>query len=353
MSRDRTSWQRVSRHRPCPVCGKPDWCLVSGDGAAAICPRIETGSVKPCGEAGWLHWLDGPPRAELPPLPPPPRSRRDFGAFIRFLQQFADQPLRDLGRELGVSSEALRQLGVGWHPGGGWWGFPERDGQRNVIGILRRTREGTKTRLSGSRSGLSYAADWEQGDGPILLVEGPTDAAAVMTLGLSAIGRPSNRGGGAYLADLLQSVSLERDLIVLGDNDAKEDGRWPGREGAIDTATELARRLSRPVDWALTPDRVKDVRNWLRRFPNTPPRTLATAFLEGLARETVAPPPVLRPTGPRGPRIELSDYRDRMNAARLKSLDRPGIYLDRSPTGSGKSRVDRDVILSMISGGVV
>ena len=47
----------VSKKDPCPVCGKPDWCLVAADGSAAICQRIEQGSRKHCGEAGWLHIL--------------------------------------------------------------------------------------------------------------------------------------------------------------------------------------------------------------------------------------------------------------------------------------------------------
>ncbi len=35
-------WLRVTRQNRCPVCGKPDWCLVSPDGEAAICARIES-----------------------------------------------------------------------------------------------------------------------------------------------------------------------------------------------------------------------------------------------------------------------------------------------------------------------
>ena len=50
------SWDRPVTG-PCPVCGKPDWCLVAEDGSAAICARIEEGSVKRCGDAGWLHIL--------------------------------------------------------------------------------------------------------------------------------------------------------------------------------------------------------------------------------------------------------------------------------------------------------
>ena len=58
-----STWQRVSRRRPCPVCQKPDWCLFTGgDDAptAAICARVE--SDRRAGEAGWVHRLrdDGP-----------------------------------------------------------------------------------------------------------------------------------------------------------------------------------------------------------------------------------------------------------------------------------------------------
>ncbi len=48
----------------CPICGRPDWCLVSRDDpehpAEVICPRPEykEGSIRQMGGAGWLHVLD-------------------------------------------------------------------------------------------------------------------------------------------------------------------------------------------------------------------------------------------------------------------------------------------------------
>ncbi len=53
-----SKWMRVNRRNLCSVCGKPDWCLISQDGKAAICARIE--SDKPAGNkgAGWIHVLD-------------------------------------------------------------------------------------------------------------------------------------------------------------------------------------------------------------------------------------------------------------------------------------------------------
>jgi len=53
-----SKWVRVTKHNPCPICGKPDWCLTSEDGKSAICARTE--SDKPAGNkgAGWLHTLN-------------------------------------------------------------------------------------------------------------------------------------------------------------------------------------------------------------------------------------------------------------------------------------------------------
>jgi hypothetical protein len=73
-SQTATKWLRVNKHNPCPVCGKPDWCLISQDGKAVICARIE--SDNPAGNkgAGWIHNLDT--AMPLPPLPKPARDAR-------------------------------------------------------------------------------------------------------------------------------------------------------------------------------------------------------------------------------------------------------------------------------------
>lgn len=66
-----SNWLRVNRRNPCPVCGKPDWCLIAYDGKTAIRARIE--SYKPAGHkgAGWIHALDN----SLPL--PSPQTKRD------------------------------------------------------------------------------------------------------------------------------------------------------------------------------------------------------------------------------------------------------------------------------------
>lgn len=69
---DIKKWPRVNKHRPCPVCGRPDWCLVAPNGGAAICARVESGHVVGTKGAGWLHPLDGKP---MPPPVPQAKGR--------------------------------------------------------------------------------------------------------------------------------------------------------------------------------------------------------------------------------------------------------------------------------------
>ncbi len=89
-------WIRVTRHNRCPVCGKPDWCLTSCDGEAAICARIE--SEEPVGNkgAGWLHRLKD---TRLPPIKPKPPAAVSSKASPEVL----DRAYRALLSELSLS----------------------------------------------------------------------------------------------------------------------------------------------------------------------------------------------------------------------------------------------------------
>ena len=47
---------RVRKTDPCPICGKPDWCMISSDREVALCARVQTGSFKKT-SGGWCHRL--------------------------------------------------------------------------------------------------------------------------------------------------------------------------------------------------------------------------------------------------------------------------------------------------------
>lgn len=176
----------------------------------------------------------------------------------------SDAMYEELADELGVASEALRRLGLGWHEGQRCWTFPERNGRGQVIGISTRYREGDKGFLNGGHRGLYYPPDWQPGSGWLLIVEGASDTAAGVTAGLSTVGRPSCTGGVKHLVELLRDAAADCKIVVIGEMDAKPDGSWPGKYGAVDVAMQLASHLARPVRWALPPNGHKDLRAWLR-----------------------------------------------------------------------------------------
>jgi hypothetical protein len=212
---------RVTRKRPCPICRRDDWCLVAPDGSAAICQRVE--SDHRCGDAGWLHRLTDPqPKAHIPrprppaapAKPPSPANRPDAEATARECEErLPDGRRRQLAElVLGLPEDVLKLLDVGYvdpgpHGGRKWprycWTFPERDGAGRIVGIICRYSSGRKMAWEGMSRGLSIPSGWRNREGPVFLVEGPSDTLALTALGLAAIGRPSNRGGVDHLAAVL------------------------------------------------------------------------------------------------------------------------------------------------------
>ena len=179
-----------------------------------------------------------------------------------------------LAEELSVSVESLESLGVSYDSKEDCWKFPEHNSKRQRIGTNRRFRVGPKKSLG--KRGLYFAANWLDCPGAVLIVEGGSDTAAGITLGLCVIGRPMAqvpKDLKAELASLLRQVGSDRRIIVVGENDKKSDGwekdpkKWPGRAGAIDTASFLAVQLGRRVEWALPEEAVKDLRQWLTMNP--------------------------------------------------------------------------------------
>ena len=167
--------------------------------------------------------------------------------------------LLPLASQFGVDSEVLVRMGVG--QSNSCWIFPERNASGAIVGLATRAADGSKACVAGSRRGLIIPDDLASLDGVVLLVEGPSDVAACLQLGLPAVGRPSNRGGAEEIAKLLSS----RSVLVVGENDRREDGSWPGKEGARSTAETLSKTWERAVGFALPPESVKDIRAFLHQ----------------------------------------------------------------------------------------
>ena len=172
---------------------------------------------------GWLHRV-GEPRGFVPARPVPVREgpHPDFSLlWMRWRDSTDPYHLDGFAMSLGVDTDALRSLGCAWS--GRAWAFPMRDAGRKITGIRLRNDSGDKWAVTGSKQGL-FIPD-EKPDSTLYVLEGPTDAAAALSLGLFAIGRPSCMGCEEYVKAFVRINRISRTIIVT-DNDA------PGLRGA-------------------------------------------------------------------------------------------------------------------------
>jgi hypothetical protein len=248
-----TGWCRVTRSAPCPVCLKTDWCTVAADGSVACCMRVE--SPRTLRNGGWLHRLRDTRERRQPERTrylrvPQLRPSADLSAMAaRYRAAVNPAELVKLAAILGVSGDALIRLGIGWD--GPAWTFPMSDPSGAVVGIRRRFPDGRKLSVAGGHEGL-FVPEGVPPGGLLLICEGPTDTAAMLTLGFSALGRPSCRGGVQFTCEVARS----RPVAVIGDGDE------PGRRGAQSLARLL--RLHCPdVRVVYPPTSLKDARQWL------------------------------------------------------------------------------------------
>lgn len=210
----------------------------------------------------------------------------------------------ELAGVLGVAEFALEELqvGVGHDWNGQWfWSFPERDVLWRPVGIKRRYPGGAQKHMPGAAPGLYMAREWWIAPGPVFLPEGGSDVAALLTMGLCAVGRSSNTGSVERLIGLLSDCK-HKPIVVIGENDRKPDrvgdareaGKtdsgqrlcsrsctgcawcWPGRYGAVETAERLTAALRRRVYFRMV-NGAKDTRAWLNCYGRS-----ASMFVESL-----------------------------------------------------------------------
>lgn len=189
--------------------------------------------------------------------------------------------LAALASELGVSPESLVNVGAGWSERHDCYTFPYRDANGTVVGISTRFQNGTKKSYAGGHHGfVQQVAPLPEWGGTILLVEGASDTAACLDMGLYAIGRASN-----HVSDdarqWLEELVRHRHVIVVAENDQKGEN-WPGKEAAIATAEWLSVALRQPVAWSIM-DEAKDTRDWL----NQNGRDAGHLFIQELERNAV------------------------------------------------------------------
>jgi len=261
-------YARVTKRRPCPICGKPDWCLLARDGTSAICGRIISSEMR--GDAGYLHKIkDNPDPIQVQPRvfrPPPPVAAIDFEALCaNMMGSITAGEVSKLADQLGVTTTSLRWLGIGRDRRHAAYSFPMRNADREVIGIQLRPEQGKKFAVTGSNMGLFIPSQLD-GSGPLFIVEGASDTAALLDMGFDAIGRPSCSSCVDMTTEFVAKAP-SREWVIIEDHDEPKtapNGRifYPGQEGATKLAESLVRVKPGKV---IAPIGAKDTREWKQR----------------------------------------------------------------------------------------
>lgn len=196
---------------------------------------------------------------------PQPRPIIDFEPqWRKYKDATTLEQLQQYAALIGVTVESLKNLEAAWADCYQAMAFPMRDGMGKIIGLRLRNSEGRKWAATGSRSGLFIPRQMHDFD-PLLIVEGPTDCAAALTMGFDAIGRPSCNDGTLHIVEYLKRH--RREVVILSNLDKPHttpDGRtvYPGQDGAEKLANEIVYRCKK-LRIILPPPGIKDTRAWL------------------------------------------------------------------------------------------
>lgn len=274
-----STWIRVSRAEPCPVCDRPDYCTRTTDGMAVKCMRVESDQIAPGKLGGWIHQMKDP----LPPHPPPKPVEKKADWTEECKRMFAHEKAHDkrcaVAEQLKVSVDSLEALrvGIGWDEWNGreFSSWPSRDNDGRCIGYVRRYNDGSKRTNQGGTTGVFYTPNWYTHPGPVFVVEGGSDVAACESNNLNSIGRASNVYGGHWIAKMIKRCCPEKLIAVVGERDEQPNKRgmvtsctahcrgcaycFPGLFGAKKVASELN------ASWVLVPPGFKDMRDLLSK----------------------------------------------------------------------------------------
>jgi len=262
------SFRRIGRDRPCPVCGKPDWCLISNDGGAAICSRIKSERIVGEKGAGWLHCLrdDGWASSDWRSLPRKPAEvrspiRTDFGNLSeKYVNQLRPESRGWLANELGVNVDSLAALCIGFFDDHEAFSFPMREPNGVVCGIRLRRYDGSKFAVRGSRDGLFFVPKTLNRK-YLVVCEGPSDTAALLSMNYdSVVGRPSCRGASDKVVTVCRWT--QPSLVILIPDADKQ-----GRQGA-ELLASLLRFVVPRIEIVMLPEGCKDIRETLQEEKN-------------------------------------------------------------------------------------
>lgn len=262
--------KRVSKNERCPVCGHSKGCGVSDNGEICFCIRVSEGARKHCKNGAALHVLK-PSDGTFQPRTYTVQQRKPRNEWKPAVRRWAMETaaVTGLARSLGVSSESLRLLGAGrvcgdelltlgtkCRPDRQFFTFPMLGITGDLWGVRLRAEDGSKFSMSNGAEGLFVPSGIEPRQ-PLLITEGASDVAALLTVGFTnVIGRPSATGGARLLQAAVKALKPP-EVTIIADN----DGHGAGQQGARTLATALS-IYCRVIRIAIPP--AKDAREWIR-----------------------------------------------------------------------------------------
>jgi len=237
---------RVSKEYPCPVCNKPDWCLVNNEGDMAICQRII--SDKELGDAGYIHKLEV-------------KSKRI--PFVKIIKQgkykIEWEALNDFYQLQKGRASSYLDLVFGQGKDDGYFTYPMRNEKLEITGIQKINKDKTKFMERGSKIGLFIPMEVGKfvDNKEVLICEGLSDTIAAIGMGLQAIGRASCKTGGVMIVSFMKKRKATHPIIIA-DNDR------PGCIGAEKLQMSL---LNEGIKCMMItpPDPIKDLREWRKK----------------------------------------------------------------------------------------
>lgn len=260
-------WMRCTRKHPCPICGKPDWCVYLNDGSIVLCMRKENGHPSSGDAGGWVyrmgtegvcHNRPSTIYEEKPHIP-----QKSVEALMS--EWTKDTPgiwLATFAKELGVTRASLERIGCAWCAGQSCWAFPMRDAAGSPVGIRLRSQT-RKYSVTGSRTGLFFDPGTRIRNPDVAwLTEGPTDTAAILSIRPQSlvIGRSDLLSAWKPLKAALEQRNVSCVNICV-DDESEQAGRTtsPGRSGSL----RLAKTLGLPCKFVHVPG-FKDIRDFVR-----------------------------------------------------------------------------------------
>jgi len=238
----------------CPVCGKPDGCLVAEEGTAAICSRVSEGSIRKVGKGpfagGWLHIL-GDFESKKYEVPPKPHINWNRIAVrcARVLSEHREE-FSSFCQLTKINPISALRFFIGYYDG--WITIPMYGRNKRISGIQKR-KGPLKRHMEYSDMGVFIPASFFQYQCKTLAVcEGWSDTLTACEYGFNAIGKMNAFVGDDLVLLYAKEIKCKK-VILFADNN--ENG--VGLDGANDTAS-LLEKGGFPTKIVLTPE--KDLR---------------------------------------------------------------------------------------------